>query len=226
MKTKSVVLASIAVTISCCMGLWQYERALSKKDDMEVRIAKVAQELADEKIKNELIVSRLEEFRQEVAVRFPGEKFPFEMDSHLRNLASVIPHQTLQKNSSVLAARRLLEEGKAQYASKKYDEAIKIFLDLMSRFPESSLYLEATFSLVQCFYVTGNKQEALSWSEKMLSQFPESLWTAKALLVSADIYKDQERKNDAIDMYQIILDTFKDKEIRDEVQKRITSAGY
>lgn len=225
MKTQSVLLASITMTILCCLGLWQYEKSLSKVDEMDERIAKIARNYTDEKIRNELILARLEEFRQDVAIQLPGEKFPFGFDSKLRDLASVIPHQKLPTNNNILAAQHLLDSGKQKLEEKQYDEAIKTFLDLMSRYPESSLYLEASYYLVNSFYVTGNKQEALSWSEKMLAQFPESLWTAKALLVSADIYRDQQRKNDAIDVYQILLDTFKDKEIREEVQKRITSAG-
>lgn len=225
MKTKPILLASVLVTISCCLGLWQYEKVLSTNDQSQARIDKIAQNYYDEKLKNEMILARLEEFRQEVAIQLPGEKFPFEFEDSLRNLASVIPHQKLYGQSPTLAAKKLMDEGKLFYVDKKYDDAVRVFLDLLSRYPESSYYLEASFALIQCFYVTGNKQEALVWSEKMLSQFPESIWTAKAMLVTADIYNDQNRKNDAIDVYQIILDTFKDKDIREEVQKRITSAG-
>lgn len=225
MNTKPIVLSSLLMTICCCLGLWQYEKVVSRTDEMQLRLDKMAQNLYDEKSKNEMIVARLEEFRQEVAIQLPGEKFPFQLEESLRNLASVIPHQKLFGPSQVLAAKKLLDEGRLYLADKKYDEATKVFLDLLSRYPESSHSLEASYNLIQCFYVTGNKQEALVWSDKMLTQFPESLWTARAMLVTADIYSDQNRKNDAIDVYQIILDTFKDPEIRDEVQKRITSAG-
>lgn len=225
MKTKPILLASILMTISCCLGLWQYEKIISNKDDMQVRMDKIAQNFYDEKIKNELLLARLEEFQQEVAVQLPGEKFPFELNSSLRNLASIIPHQKMSDASPVLTAKTLLNEAKSLQSQKKYDDAIKAFLDLLSRYPESSLTLEASYNLVQCFYSTGNKQEALVWAEKMLSQFPESLWTAKSMLISADIHTDQNRKNDAIDVYQLLLDSFKDQEIRDEVQKRLSSVG-
>lgn len=225
MKTIPTVFASILVTIGCCLGLWQHEKVMARQDLTQARVDKIAQNYYDEKLKNEMILARLEEFRQEVAVNMPGEKFPFQFEESMRNLASVIPHQKLFGPSSILAARKMVDDAKAKYSDKQYDGAIKIYLDLLSKYPESSFQLEASYGLIQCFYVTGNKQEALEWSEKMLSQFPESLWTAKAMLITADIYNDQNRKNDAIDVYQIILDTFKDKEIRDEVQKRISSTG-
>lgn len=185
----------------------------------------MAQNYYSEKLKNEMILARLEEFRQEVAIHMPGEKFPFQFEDSLRNLASVIPHQRLSHQTPDLVSKKMLVDAKERYSEKQYDGAIKIYLDLLSKYPESSLSLEASYGLIQCFYMTGNKQEALEWSEKMLNQFPESLWTARAMLVTADIYNDQNRKNDAIDVYQIILDTFKDGEIREEVQKRISSTG-
>lgn len=225
MKTQPILLAGVLTTICCCFGLWQYEKSISKLDGAQARIDKIAQNYYDEKLKNEMILARLEEFRQEVAIQLPGKKFPLDVDESMRNLASVIPHQKLFGQSQMLAAKQVLDKGKVFYENKNYDEAIKTYLDLLSRYPESSYYLEASFGLIQCFYMTGNKQEALIWSEKMLSQFPESLWTARAMLVTADIYNDQKRKNDAIDVYQIILDTFNDKEIREEVQRRISSVG-
>lgn len=225
MKTQPIILASVLTTISCCFGLWQYEKVIARQDEAQSRIDKMAQNYYNEKLKNEMILARLEEFRQEVAIQLPGEKFPFQLDESMRNLASVIPHQKLSGQSQSLVAKQLLEKAQMSIVDKKYDDAIKVYLDLLSRFPESSYSLEASYGLIQCFYITGNKQEALVWSDKMLSQFPESLWTARAMLVTADIYNDQNRKNDAIDVYQIILDTFKDKDIREEVQKRITSAG-
>jgi len=225
MKTIPILLASLLVTIGCCLGLWQHEKVMARQDKTQERVNQIAQNYYSEKLKNEMILARLEEFRQEVAIHLPGEKFPFQFEESMRNLASVIPHQKLFGPSSTLASKKMIDDAKEQFAEKKYDGAIKIYLDLLSKYPESTQSLEASFGLIQCFYVTGNKQEALEWSEKMLSQFPESLWTAKAMLITADIYNDQNRKNDATDVYQIILDTFKDKEIRDEVQKRISSAG-
>lgn len=224
MKTKPIVLASLMMAVMSCFGLWQYEIAMSDHSDVEERIKKVAQNYYDEKIKNELIVARLQEFQQEVGIHLPGKKFPHQMESSLRDLASIIPHQK-NESSSLLAVNKLLERGRDFEQNKKFSEAIKTYLELISKYPESSYLLEANYHLVSCFYATGNKQEALDWSDKMLGQFPESVWTARAMLVVADIYSEQSRKNEAIDIYQIILDTFNDKEIRDEVQKRISSVG-
>lgn len=224
MKTKPILLASLLITIFCCLGLWQYEIAVSTKVDLEKRLEKIAQNYYDEKLKNQALLARFEEFRQEVAIVLPEKQLAFDKDSHIRNLASVIPHQKIYLKQDSLNSKKILDEAHIFFVEKKYEKALKIYLDLLSRYPESSFSLEATYHLIQCFYNTDNKQEALEWAEKMLSQFPESVWTAKAMLVTADIYSDQNRKNDVIDIYQIILNTFQDKEIRDEVQKRLASA--
>lgn len=221
MKVKPSVLASVLMSFTAMLGLWHAEKEFAIDTQADARLAKLSARVMEENIKNQMLAARLEDFQQEVALNLPETKV-LESQKKLRELASVIPHSvTAQKTE--LRSQKTLGEVREQFNAKKYEEVTKTSLDLISKYPESTAQLEASYFLVVAYYQTGNKQESLNWAEKMLSQFPESSWTAKSLLIMADIYKEQGRKNDLLDVYQVILDTFKDDDIKNDVKKRLSN---
>jgi TolA-binding protein len=221
MKVKPSVLASLLVAFMSMLGLWLGQKQFAVDLQADSRLAKLSARVMEENIKNQMLVARLEDFRQEVAMTMPNAK-QLESQPRLRDLASVIPHSSTAARNETKSLK-LLSGVKEKYAAKKYEESMKASQELISQFPESTAQLEASYYLVMSYYQTGNKQEALNWAEKMLGQFPESAWTARSLLVMADIYKEQGRKNDLLDLYQIILDTFKDEDIKSDVNNRLSS---
>ncbi len=224
MKTAPSIYAALMMTICACFALWRGEKEFSYDTEMQSRIALVSKRLMQEKIKSELVIARLQDFKQEVALELSHQKNLTE-SNHLRDLASVIPHQVRIEKDTELASQRYFTMGMAAFKNGEYEIAIQKFLDTVSKYPDSSAQLEASYYLVRSFYITGNKQEALTWSEKMLRQFPDSSWTAKSMMVTAHIYIDQNRKNDALDVYQTVLNTFKEPEIQDEVRKHLVDMG-
>lgn len=224
MRVRPSVLASILMTISCCFGLWQAEKNFSFDDHLEKQVDVLSRELTASKIKTEMMQARFEDFQQEVAMNFPSTKMN-QMNQSLRDLASIIPHNRAGVKADDSLSKRMLAQGRDKMMGEKYEEATQDLLGLISRYPDSPSRLEASYLLVRAFYVTGNKQEAINWAEKMLVQFPESLWTAKSLLIMAEILRDQERKNEALDIYQILLATFDDQQIREDVKKSMSTLG-
>ncbi|MBY0384285.1 outer membrane protein assembly factor BamD [bacterium] len=224
MKVSSSVYAALMMTICACFALWRGEKEFSYDKELQNRLHLVAKKLQEEKLKSEVVLSRFYDFKQEVALAL-GEQKNLTQDQNLRDLASVIPHHIQLEKNTELASRNLFDVGYSAFQDGEYDKAIQKLLDTVSKYPDSSKQLEACYYLVRSFYITGNKQEALSWSEKMLRQFPDSPWTAKSMIVMAHIYMDQNRKNDALDVYQTVLNTFKETEIQDEVKKQLIEMG-
>lgn len=224
MKVSSSVYAVLMMTICACFALWRGEKEFSYDKDLKKRLHIAAKKLKEEKLKSDLVLSRLYDFKQEVAIAL-GDQKNLEKNHNLRDLASVIPHKIELEKNTELASQNLFASGYNAFQEGEYDKAIQKLLDTVSKYPDSSKQLEASYYLVRSFYITGNKQEALSWSEKMLRQFPDSPWTAKSMIVTAHIYMDQNRKNDALDVYQTVLNTFKDAEIQDEVRKQLIDMG-
>lgn len=206
------------------MSLWFAEKEFSREDEFSHKVEKLSREIVQHKMQADLMRAHFEDFRQEVALEIPGNKF-LKPDDRLRDLASIIPHSPNLVPMDDAISRKNLKLALALHEEKKYEEATQGFLKVVSEYPESTSSLEASYYLAQSFYLTGNKQEALVWSEKMLKQFPDSLWTAKALLITADIYKEQERKNDVIEIYQMIINTFDSAELKEDVKRRMADMG-
>lgn len=213
-------MASILMTVAALTALWRSEKEFNPNVGFEKRMTELSQKVSEEKIKNEMLLARIEDFKQEIATHFPEQK---NWDTKLRDIASVIPHSAYERKVDKAASQSLLDDGKKLFALMKYEEATQKFLDVISRYPDSPSQLEASYYLVSAFYMTGNKQEALNWSEKMLSQFPENRWTGRALLVMADIYRDQNRKNDMLSVYQTLMDSFDDEDLKKDVKKKMSS---
>lgn len=224
MKVRFMTIACVVMSLLAMLGLWQLERSVHLNDDLEKRIATLSEIAAEEKIQSQLIQARFDDFKQEVATHFHDVKSKY-FSSEMRSLASIIPHNYEPYKVETAKSRRELKAAKELYEQKKYDEASKTLLELISAYPESPVYLEASYYLIGCFYYTNNKQEAVDWAQKMLRLYPESVWTAKSLLVMADIYYEQDRVNDVLDVYDAIVHTFDDQAVKDQVKQKMVEMG-
>lgn len=224
MKMSPSISAAMIMTVCACFALWRGEKEFSYDKQLQQRIHKISKKLMEEKIKSEVVLARFQDFKQEVGLSL-GEQKNLTESAALRDLASVIPHQVAPRQGSDIESQKYFKMGHQAFIDGEYDTAIQKLLETVSKYPDSTAHLEASYFLIRSFYITGNKQEALSWSEKMLKQFPDSLWTAKSMIVMAHIYIDQNRKNDALDVFQTVLNTFKEPEIQDEVRRQLVEMG-
>jgi TolA-binding protein len=224
MKAKLSAITSLIVCILCCLGLWLAEVEFSIEAPMIAKVEELSRELKNEKMLAQLTRAGFEDFKQEVAMEIPQAKNAADPE-HLRDIASVIPHLRSEHSMDESLSRQNLKIALEFHVEKKFEEATKMLLQIVTEYPESTAALEANYYLVKNFYLTSNKQEALVWSDKMLKQFPDSLWTAKALLVTADIYREQDRKADAIQVYQTIINTFDSPEIKEDIKSRMADLG-
>ncbi len=224
MKLGPSVYASLIMAIFACFALWRGEKEFSHDKQLQKRVDQISKKLMEQKVQTEIAVARLVDFKQEVGQYVTVEKNGLISDP-VRELASVIPHQRLESKTRNAESAHLFQAGKQAFDQGQYEVAIKKFLETVSKYPDSVLQLEASYFLIRSFYLTGNKQEALVWVEKMLKNYPESHWTAKSMVVMAHIYVDQNRKNDALDVYQTVLNTFHDPALQEEVKRQLVDMG-
>lgn len=178
-----------------------------------------------ERMESKVVAMRFADFREEVASDL-GPRYQKLTQSQQRSIASVVPHKNHFKNRLQTAkSRRWFSEAETQYNGKKYDKAIEKLLGLVGQYPEASHYPQAVYYLVESLYKTNNKQEAILWSERLVSQFPDSLWTGRTLFVTAQIYMEQDRMDEALEIYDALVQGFKDKELSKNVKRQLAQIG-
>lgn len=223
MSSRVIAIVCSFITLVCCFALWRGELAFATRAGIENRLKIASRNATEEKIKRLSLQARFKDFQQNVALYIPRDKHN-KVEIEARELASVIPHSSFPKSEESLS-RMALKSGKELFLDKKYEQSIQPLTDLISKYPESVSSLEASYYLVKAFYETKNKQESMEWAERMIRQFPESVWTARSMILLADIYREQDRRNEALDTYQIVMSSFDEADIREEVKKKMAEMG-
>jgi TolA-binding protein len=72
------------------------------------------------------------------------------------------------------------EEGEAQFAGKKWKDAIVLYQRYRDAYPKGKMFLEATYKIGVCFQELGMKDEARSFYEEVTAKAPKSKEARKA----------------------------------------------
>lgn len=88
--------------------------------------------------------------------------------------------------------RSVYDEGFDALRRGKYEEAIKLFEDLIARYPGSDLEDDSMYWIAEANYVTKKHDEALPAFERVVREFPNSQRAPEAMLKIGYIYYDRE----------------------------------
>lgn len=95
--------------------------------------------------------------------------------------------------------------GFALYEQDKRDEAVKVFEELVKRYPQSDYWMEVNFRLGESFFETGQMAEAIEAYGRILN-FPRSVFYDKALYKLGWAYYKVNDFKKAIDSFLLIAD--------------------
>ncbi len=130
----------------------------------------------------------------------------------LRNIASIAVAPTLEKKLE--RASSLFEKGKTFFREGKYGHSNKIFLNLIEKYPESIHVVESYFFLIEGKFQSKELEDCVVFIDSLMSKYPESELTGWSLLRLGRIFEIQERFEDSVDVYQTIIGTYQDKELK------------
>ena len=88
--------------------------------------------------------------------------------------------------------RSVYDEGFDALRRGKYEEAIRLFEDLIARYPGSDLEDDSMYWIAEANYVTKKHDEALPAFERVVREFPNSQRAPEAMLKIGYIYYDRE----------------------------------
>jgi TolA-binding protein len=90
--------------------------------------------------------------------------------------------------------------GENYYFNKQYSKAIDALTGYLNKFPKGGFVLKSYYYLADCYGKQDNREQALSYYEKIL-KFPDNEFTVKALLMAARLEFDNKNYNKSYDYY-------------------------
>jgi TolA-binding protein len=138
----------------------------------------------------------------------------------LQNLRSQLrsPASVPEIDMSLLEAEKI----KKAFRDKNYFQVTSLAETFLNKNSQSSLIPEITFFASESYFLNHQYDKAINSIEKMTSQFPEHIMTGYALLRLGQISEKADQNAEAISIYKIIQNQFKDKGLVDEATQRIS----
>lgn len=187
-----------------------FKNHFSGKTELQHQVVRLRQNLESEKMRALLSEHAALDFRQQVATVLPevlektrtGDRF-----YSVRNLASVVGVERADKKV-IEIVRLQYEQARRDFRDQRYAKAADRLKLLVRDQPLGLDVIEAHFLLAESLYQLGKYQDVILVVSDMVELFPESDLTGFILLRLGQIYEQQDRMEDAQEMYRIILTSY------------------
>ncbi len=188
------------------------------------QISYLKEELKRGSLENEYIRDQVLEFQVEVARILPEilKDKPHNQENYpLRGLASVVAQNPVNLNLEKQLGRKNFEEAKSFFNKKDYKKAVLKFKSFIDVTPYSVHLPEAYFLLSESYFQVEDFENSLLVVEKMIELFPSSELTGYAMIRMGKIYEYQNRPEEAVEIYQIVLRSFPDRGIASQAMNSL-----
>ncbi|MCB0378166.1 MAG: hypothetical protein KDD33_06715 [Bdellovibrionales bacterium] len=154
MNTRPIIVTCIFISFAGLLFLSEVRARLNGAHEQE-KVARFWKDrVGQEQLKKLVIMGRFADFKQEVATLIPGA-FPNLKSktekARLRDLASVIPHETQYSVSLGYSADAMLVSGKEMVKKRKYKDGVRMLQQLIDQFPDSYHVVEAHYLITEAF---------------------------------------------------------------------------
>ena len=215
MRNAPFLIFSLALFSAYAGGnLWL--RATLAGDDRawRARVASLERENGEWRLKAELSRFALDDWRQRAATLVPDaiKGAPESRAYPLREIASVAAGGAAP-SLEIERAASAFEQAKEDFRDRRFDAAADAFRALLNAYPESRYEIEARFLLAESSFQQKDFESAADSIEFLVTHYPEADLTGFALMRLATIYKAEDRREDADEVYRAILKTYGDSEL-------------
>lgn len=106
------------------------------------------------------------------------------------------------------SARLLMDLGREKLDAKDPDEALTVFRQVVSRYPEDPLADDAQFGAGECYFLTGRYEEAIAEYRKVINAFPFGDQVPFAFLKIGFAHLALEQRDLALDNFRNVSEAF------------------
>jgi TolA-binding protein len=226
---KTVFVVYSLILFSCFLESYFYFRFhFSGVDQLQVKVTQLEAGVEQERLRTLLAQSELLEYQEQIATLMPDvlkkTGMPSKENYELRSLASVVEKNSgsglqIEKSSS------LLEAGKKEFREKQFDDSADTFRKLLRQYPDSTHAIEANFLLTESLFQMKDFEACIEVIDGMMDLYPDSDLTGFAILRLGKIYENQDRIEDAIEMYKAVLKNYTDKSLVQQAQANLKAVA-
>ncbi len=145
-------------------------------------------------------------------------------DSHDYAAAETAVRTLLGRFPNQLDALFLL--GQVLTKEERYEDADKVYHDLLDRHPNDRVAEQAGFSLIQSLAQRGQLEQASAEIETYKKRYPKSGLIESAMLIQAEALFGQQNYKEALPLYEQTLLGAKDPQAAETIQFRIASCQF
>ncbi len=215
MKPQVFIVFNLVLTLVFLQSFHVFEKHFSGLDEMERKNKILQVHLEHKELQHELAEYKLSELKNDVALvlnKVEKKQFKGEKGYPLRRLASVTQTSLKPKVLVDLAKRHFLK-GKSYFKKRIYNQANAEFLKVVRDYSYSAHVAEAYFLIVEGYFQTQKYEDAIRFTDELVSLYPESELTGYALLRMGKIFELQDRHEEASGLYKSIMQSFKDHDL-------------
>lgn len=189
----------------------------------EVRLSQMREEIEKEKLNSALLSYQIKDFQQTVAQLLPvGAKLV--ADSEMRNLASVV--RAPASEDALDLSGVYYEKGKRYFKKNDYTGAILEFDKLLEKFPLSRHSVEARFFIAESYFLKNDFRNSLAQIDQMVTNYPQHDLTGYILLRMGQISEINNQTEEASEIYQTVLENFKNEDLQKQAEKLAKSINF
>jgi TolA-binding protein len=214
----------LLLLVGIIAAFMHFKTHFSGADYFRKKSALLQKQVEAERLNSVLAQYQLSEFHQQVAEILPKMKGPKwqkpEEGFQLRNLASVVGAPNLEKLDFANASS-LFEQAKRLFRQDKHARAAVLFKQLIEQYPSSVHVVQAHFLLAESRFRQQRFDLLIETVDKMVTHYPENEMTGFALLRLGTVYEYEERPEDAIDLYKVVLKTYRNPDLKKQADLQL-----
>jgi tol-pal system protein YbgF len=208
MAARILVMWSL-ILVTLWMGVFGFFNKYFDGAELEkARVATLQEKLAREEYalaKSEFKFSEYKDFLASQGVRIQDQT---SWSDPTRAVASVMAESEYRDLPVLQPGELLFKKAKYLFASGDYKRSSELFDDFLSQYPDHPDLPEAGYLLSESFYLSGQVDRSINTIEFMTNHFPETEFSAFALVRLGNIFEKQDRPDEAVEMYNLVIKNF------------------
>lgn len=223
MSLSHFVSFSLVLTIGWMQLYSAVREQFNGNSEFRAEIHRLREEVAELETDADLQAEHFLEFRQHVATLMPDvlkKKSDGEEGYPFRSLASILTRTEAVEVRKTIA-QTLFETGKSHYRKKEFAKANRAFKQLIDKFGYSPQVVEAYFLMAEGYFQDGEMEECTKIIQQMVELFPTHELTGFAMIRLGRVYENQNRNEDAVDIYRTVLRAFPQRDVASQARSSL-----